>query len=214
MIGTVEIGGNEAGSVTGKRIETVGDLDHGNAVVAHALESVKEREKDRQEVVEDASSGSRRRERERERGGTMVGDSRSRERSRERKRRSRSRDRKRDRERGKGLDGEEVSQGDVAPDGEERVLEEHEGEVGEGMEERRDRKGTETEGVATGTKRGAGEIGTETGSTKGSGVREIKGIAGKNGMYLCAMAWVRRMTWALRMREEHHLTWRTTVRMG
>ncbi|XP_034450409.1 U1 small nuclear ribonucleoprotein 70 kDa [Hippoglossus hippoglossus] len=89
---------------------------------------------------EDASSGSRRRERERERGGTMVGDSRSRERSREQKRRSRSRDRKRDRERGKGLDGEEVSQGDVAPDGEERMLEEHEGEVGEGMEERRDRE--------------------------------------------------------------------------
>ncbi|XP_060945321.1 U1 small nuclear ribonucleoprotein 70 kDa [Limanda limanda] len=101
----------------------------------------RERERERPTVgVEDASSGNRRRERERERGGTMVGDSRSRERSRERKRRSRSRDRKRDRERGKGLDGEEVSQGDVAPDGEERVLEEHEGEVGEGMEERRDRE--------------------------------------------------------------------------
>ncbi|XP_062263314.1 U1 small nuclear ribonucleoprotein 70 kDa [Platichthys flesus] len=101
----------------------------------------RERERERPTVgVEDASSGNRRRERERERGGTMVGDSRSRERSRERKRRSRSRDRKRDRERGKGLDGEEVSQGDVAPDGEERVLEEHEGEVGEGTEERRDRE--------------------------------------------------------------------------
>ncbi|KAK9535890.1 hypothetical protein VZT92_008242 [Zoarces viviparus] len=88
-----------------------------------------------------SGSGSRRREREKDRGAVAAagGDSRSRERSRERKRRSRSRDRKRDRERGKGLDGEEVSQGDGAPEGGERVLEENEGEVGEGMEERRDR---------------------------------------------------------------------------
>ncbi|XP_017294820.1 U1 small nuclear ribonucleoprotein 70 kDa [Kryptolebias marmoratus] len=98
----------------------------------------RERERDRQGgVAEEVSSGSRRRERERERGA--AGDSRSRERSRDRKRRSRSRDRKRDRERGKGVDGEDVGQGDGVPEGGERVLEEQEGEVGEGMEERRDR---------------------------------------------------------------------------
>ncbi|XP_037649063.1 LOW QUALITY PROTEIN: U1 small nuclear ribonucleoprotein 70 kDa-like [Sebastes umbrosus] len=91
-------------------------------------------------VGEDGGGGSRRREREKDRGGAAGGDSRSRERSRERKKRSRSRDRKRDRERGKGLDGEEVSQGDGAPEGGERMLEENEGEVGEGgVEERRDR---------------------------------------------------------------------------
>uniref|UniRef100_A0A3P8S974 U1 small nuclear ribonucleoprotein 70 kDa n=1 Tax=Amphiprion percula TaxID=161767 RepID=A0A3P8S974_AMPPE len=82
---------------------------------------------------------SRERERERERGGATGGDSRSRERSRDRKRRSRSRDRKRDRERGKGLDGEELGQADGAPEAENRILEEHEAEVGEGLEERRDR---------------------------------------------------------------------------
>ncbi|KAE8283709.1 U1 small nuclear ribonucleoprotein 70 kDa [Larimichthys crocea] len=103
----------------------------------------RERERERERPVaggDDATGGSRRRERERERGGAAGGDSRSRERSRERKRRSRSRDRKRDRERGKGLDGEEIAQGDGAPEGGERMLEDHEGEVGEGMEERRDRE--------------------------------------------------------------------------
>uniref|UniRef100_UPI0037E9C96A U1 small nuclear ribonucleoprotein 70 kDa n=1 Tax=Semicossyphus pulcher TaxID=241346 RepID=UPI0037E9C96A len=104
----------------------------------------RERERERERPVvgaEEGGGGSRRRERERERGVAVPGgdDSRSRERSRERKRRSRSRDRKRDRERGKGLEGEEVGQGDGAPEGGERMLEENEGEVGEGMEERRDR---------------------------------------------------------------------------
>ncbi|XP_074552397.1 U1 small nuclear ribonucleoprotein 70 kDa [Halichoeres trimaculatus] len=97
----------------------------------------RERERDRATAGGDeAAAPNRRRERERERGGD---DSRSRERSRERKRRSRSRDRKRDRERGKGLDGEEGGQADGPPDGGERMLEEHEGEAGDGMEERRDR---------------------------------------------------------------------------
>ncbi|XP_029282275.1 U1 small nuclear ribonucleoprotein 70 kDa [Cottoperca gobio] len=100
----------------------------------------RERERDRPiGGVEEGSGNSRRREREKERGGAVGGDSRSRERSREQKRRSRSRDRKRDRERGKGLDGEEASQGDGAPEGGERMQEEHEGEVGEGIEERRER---------------------------------------------------------------------------
>ncbi|TDH03628.1 hypothetical protein EPR50_G00163190 [Perca flavescens] len=109
----------------------------------------RERERERERPIvaaEDSGSGgggggggSRRREREKDRGGAAGGDSRSRERSRERKRRSRSRDRKRDRERGKGLDGEEVGQGDGAPEAGERIPEEHEGEVGEGTEERRDR---------------------------------------------------------------------------
>ncbi|XP_034045493.1 LOW QUALITY PROTEIN: U1 small nuclear ribonucleoprotein 70 kDa-like [Thalassophryne amazonica] len=104
----------------------------------------RERERERERPVgggDDASGSSRRRERERDRGVVPGGDSRSRERSRDRdrKRRSRSRDRKRDRERGKGLDGEDVNQGDGVADGGERVPEEHEGEVGEGVEERRDR---------------------------------------------------------------------------
>lgn len=102
----------------------------------------RERERDRDRQIGDDNSGtSRRRERERDRSGAAVGggDSRSRERSRERKRRSRSKDRKRDRDRGKAIDGEEVSTGDVVPEGGERMLEEHEIEVGEGMEERRDR---------------------------------------------------------------------------
>ncbi|XP_029364974.1 U1 small nuclear ribonucleoprotein 70 kDa [Echeneis naucrates] len=102
----------------------------------------RERERERDRPVggaEDGSGSNRRRERERERGGAAGGDSRSRERSRDRKRRSRSRDRKRDRERGKGLDGEEVGQGDGAPEVGERMQEENEGEMGEGMEERRDR---------------------------------------------------------------------------
>ncbi|XP_034750072.1 U1 small nuclear ribonucleoprotein 70 kDa [Etheostoma cragini] len=106
----------------------------------------RERERERPiAAAEDSSSGggggggSRRREREKDRGGAVGGDSRSRERSRERKRRSRSRDRKRDRERGKGLDGEEASQGDGAPEGGERIPEEQEGEAGEGTDERRER---------------------------------------------------------------------------
>ncbi|XP_069033734.1 U1 small nuclear ribonucleoprotein 70 kDa [Embiotoca jacksoni] len=104
----------------------------------------RERERERPVVAaEDGGISNRRRERERERGGGGGGcgrdSSRSRERSRDRKRRSRSRDRKRDRERGKGLDGEEVGQGDGPPEGGERMLEEHEGEAGEGVEERRDR---------------------------------------------------------------------------
>lgn len=37
------------------------------------------------------------------------------------------------------MDGEEVGQGDLVPESSERMLEEHEGEVGEGTEERRDR---------------------------------------------------------------------------
>ncbi|XP_060926031.1 U1 small nuclear ribonucleoprotein 70 kDa-like [Limanda limanda] len=115
-----------------------GDQDRGDR-----RERSRERERERERPtmgVEVPGSGHRRREREREHGGAMVGDSRSREKSRVWKRRSRSRDRKRDRQRGKGLDGEEeVNQGDAAPDGEERVLEEHEGEPGEDMEERGDR---------------------------------------------------------------------------
>uniref|UniRef100_A0A8C2ZY27 U1 small nuclear ribonucleoprotein 70 kDa n=1 Tax=Cyclopterus lumpus TaxID=8103 RepID=A0A8C2ZY27_CYCLU len=105
----------------------------------------RERERERErpiggdEVVSGSGGGTRRREREKDRGVAAGGDSRSRERSRERKRRSRSRDRKRDRERGKGLDGEDVSQAEGAPEGGERMLEENEGEVGEGNEERRDR---------------------------------------------------------------------------
>ncbi|KAM6905172.1 U1 small nuclear ribonucleoprotein 70 kDa [Xenentodon cancila] len=99
----------------------------------------RERDRDRQiTAVEDNSGGGRRRERERERPGG-AGDSRSRERSRDRKRRSRSRDRKRDRERGKGLEGEEAGQGEVPADGAERGPEEHEAEVVEGGDERRDR---------------------------------------------------------------------------
>ncbi|XP_029014718.1 U1 small nuclear ribonucleoprotein 70 kDa [Betta splendens] len=71
------------------------------------------------------AGGSRRRDRERER-------------SRDRRRRSRSRDRKRDRERGKGLEGEDAGQGEAAPEGGERNVEEHE-EPAEAVEERRDR---------------------------------------------------------------------------
>lgn len=67
-------------------------------------------------------------------------DNRSRERSRERKKRSRSKDRKRERERGKGVEGEDGAEGDGALEGAERVLEEHEAEVAEGVEERRDRE--------------------------------------------------------------------------
>ncbi|XP_028310250.1 U1 small nuclear ribonucleoprotein 70 kDa [Gouania willdenowi] len=106
----------------------------------------RERERERPAVgVEEAGGGgggggsSRRRERDRERGAAAGGDSRSRERSRDRKRRSRSRDRKRDRERAKGVDGEEGVQGDGAMEGGERVQEEHEGEGGEGGDERRDK---------------------------------------------------------------------------
>ncbi|KAL6103553.1 snrnp70 [Pungitius sinensis] len=109
----------------------------------------RERERERERPIgggggaageEVSASGGRRREREKDRGGAVGGDSRSRERSRERKRRSRSRDRKRERERGgKGPEGEEVGQIDGAPEGGERILEENEGEVGEGTEERRDR---------------------------------------------------------------------------
>ncbi|KAK5884223.1 hypothetical protein CesoFtcFv8_018067 [Champsocephalus esox] len=99
----------------------------------------RERERERPVgAVEDSIGSTRRREREKERGAAGGEDSRSRERSRERKRRSRSRDRKR--ERGKGLEGEEVSQADGAAEGGERVLEEHEGEVGEGMEERKEKE--------------------------------------------------------------------------
>ncbi|XP_068192277.1 U1 small nuclear ribonucleoprotein 70 kDa [Antennarius striatus] len=98
----------------------------------------RERERERQIGVDDGTGSIRRRDRERDRGATVGGDSRSRERSRERKRRSRSRDRKRERERAKGADGEEVNQGDGAPESAERMLEENE-DVGEGIEERRDR---------------------------------------------------------------------------
>ncbi|XP_061829735.1 U1 small nuclear ribonucleoprotein 70 kDa [Nerophis lumbriciformis] len=101
-----------------------------------------ERERERPAAVgEEAGGNSRRRERERDRVAPAGADSRSRERSkdRDRKRRSRSRDRKRDRERAKGLDGEEVSQGDGVAEGGERLPEEAEGEAGEGVEERRDR---------------------------------------------------------------------------
>ncbi|XP_065820802.1 U1 small nuclear ribonucleoprotein 70 kDa [Labrus bergylta] len=97
------------------------------------------RERERVAPGAEEAGGGRRRERERERGGAAGGDSRSRERSRERKRRSRSRDRKRDRERGKGVDGEELGGGEGPPEAGERMLEENEGEVGEGTEERRDR---------------------------------------------------------------------------
>ncbi|XP_063327088.1 U1 small nuclear ribonucleoprotein 70 kDa [Pelmatolapia mariae] len=101
----------------------------------------RERERDRQIGAADDNSGSnRRRDRERERGPASGGDSRSRERSRDRKRRSRSRDRKRDRDRVKGPEGgEEIGQGEAAPEVGERMLEEHEGEASEGLEERRDR---------------------------------------------------------------------------
>lgn len=101
----------------------------------------RERERDRQIGAADDNSGAnRRRDRERERGAASGGDSRSRERSRDRKRRSRSRDRKRDRDRVKGPEGgEEVGQGEAAPEVGERMLEEHEGEASEGLEERRDR---------------------------------------------------------------------------
>ncbi|XP_038133739.1 U1 small nuclear ribonucleoprotein 70 kDa [Cyprinodon tularosa] len=104
----------------------------------HTRSRERERERDRGVVAaEDGGGSSRRRERDRERGAT-GGDSRSRERSRDRKRRSRSRDRKRDRERAKGLDGEEVSQGDGATEAGERV-QEHEGGGPDGTEERKDR---------------------------------------------------------------------------
>ncbi|XP_019740400.1 U1 small nuclear ribonucleoprotein 70 kDa isoform X2 [Hippocampus comes] len=102
----------------------------------------RERERDRQPAPgEDVTGSGRRRDRERDRIAPAGGDSRSRERSRDRdrKRRSRSRDRKRERERAKGPEGEEISQGDGAPDGGERAAEEADGEAGEGTEERRDR---------------------------------------------------------------------------
>ncbi|XP_025762358.1 U1 small nuclear ribonucleoprotein 70 kDa isoform X2 [Oreochromis niloticus] len=107
----------------------------------HTRSRERERERDRQIGAADDNSGSnRRRDRERERGAASGGDSRSRERSRDRKRRSRSRDRKRDRDRVKGPEGgEEIGQGEAAPEVGERMLEEHEGEASEGLEERRDR---------------------------------------------------------------------------
>ncbi|CAG5898588.1 unnamed protein product [Menidia menidia] len=109
----------------------------------HTRSRERERERERPVVVaaEESSGGSRRRERERERGGGGGGgggDSKSRERSRDRKRRSRSRDRKRDRERGKGLE-EEEGPGEGPPEALERMHDEHEGEAGEAVEERRDR---------------------------------------------------------------------------
>ncbi|XP_051905544.1 U1 small nuclear ribonucleoprotein 70 kDa isoform X2 [Hippocampus zosterae] len=102
----------------------------------------RDRERERPPVPgEDVPGGGRRRDRERDRVVPAGGDSRSRERSRDRdrKRRSRSRDRKRERERAKGPEGEEISQGDGAPEGGERPAEEADGEAGEGTEERRDR---------------------------------------------------------------------------
>ncbi|XP_061740190.1 U1 small nuclear ribonucleoprotein 70 kDa [Nerophis ophidion] len=101
-----------------------------------------ERDRERPAAVgEEAVGNSRRRERDRDRVAPAGTDSRSRERSkdRDRKRRSRSRDRKRDRERAKGLEGEEVNQGDGVAEGGERLPEEAEGEAGEGVEERRDK---------------------------------------------------------------------------
>lgn len=75
-------------------------------------------------------------------------------------------------------------------------------------------KGTGTAGAATGTETGAGETGTETGSTRGIGGRETGGSAERSAMVPYEMTWAPRMTWVMRMRQEHHHTWRSTVRMG
>lgn len=75
-------------------------------------------------------------------------------------------------------------------------------------------KGTGTAGAATGTETGAGETGTETGSIKGSEGRETGGTAERSDMAPYETTWAPKMTWATRMREEHHHTWRSTVRMG
>lgn len=75
-------------------------------------------------------------------------------------------------------------------------------------------KGTGTVGAATGTETGAGETGTETGSTRGSGGRETRGTAERSAIAPYEMTWAPKMTWAMRMREEHHHTLRSTVRMG
>ncbi|KAM8825383.1 U1 small nuclear ribonucleoprotein 70 kDa [Synchiropus picturatus] len=98
------------------------------------------RDRERAPGADETGGGSRRRERDR--AAVAGGDGRSRERSRdrERKRRSRSRDRKRDRDRGKAVDGEEANQGDAVPEGGERMMEEAEGEAGEGAEERREKE--------------------------------------------------------------------------
>lgn len=75
-------------------------------------------------------------------------------------------------------------------------------------------KGTEIAGAATGTKTGAGETGTETESTRGSGGRGIGGTAERIATAPYEMTLAPKMTWAMRMREEPHQTWRNTVKMG
>lgn len=78
--------------------------------------------------------------------------------------------------------------------------------------------GTETEtgtvSAATGTERGAGETETETGSTRGTGGSGIEATAERSATAPYGMTWAPKMTWATRMREEHHHSWKSTVRMG
>lgn len=72
--------------------------------------------------------------------------------------------------------------------------------------------GTGTADAVTETEIGVGE--TETGSTRGKGGRETGETAERSATVPFEMTWSPKMIWAMMMREEHHHTLRSTVRMA
>lgn len=215
VIGTVESGGSAAGSVTGTRTETAEGPDPANGDDVPVLGSEKGREIDRLEE---------------ERTAAVAGV--------ERERRTVGGQREETAEAGRGVEnGREGAGAGIAREtGKEargwmgrtsaremvplrvrsgcwRNTKEKWVRAWRSVETRKE-KGTGTAGAATGTETGAGETGTETGSTRESGGRETGGNAERSDTAPYEMTWAPKMTWAMRRREEHRHTWRSTVRMG
>lgn len=74
--------------------------------------------------------------------------------------------------------------------------------------------GTGIADAVTETEIGVGETGIETGSTRGKGERETGENAERSATAPSEMTWDPKMMWAMTMREEHHHTLRSTVRMA
>lgn len=214
VIGTVAIGGSAAGSVTGTRTESAGGPDPASAVDIPVHRSGRGRDRLQQErkVLVVAGVGSERgsvggqpeetagagRGVETGKGGVGVGI------VRERRKEARGWMGRRS---VKETVPQRVGSGCRKNTKEKWVRAWRSVETGT-------EKGTETEGVVTEIETGAGETGTETGSTRGSVGREKEGNAKRSATALYETTWAPKMTWAMRMREEHHNIWRSTVRMG
>ncbi len=216
MIGTVETAGSAAESVTGIRTENAADPALVNAVDVLVPESVREKETDRLEQVmtaavvagvesergivgeqqEEIAGVGRGVENGREGAGAGIARGTEREARGWMERRS-----------AREMESLRVANGFWRNMKEKWVRAWR--SAGTGTE-----KGTENASAATETEKGAGETGTETGSTRGIEGSETEVSAERTATAPYGMTWAPKMTWAMRMREEHPQTWRSTVRMG